>query len=89
MTTSIRPSHVAISRSIAQLNAAIQPNMFAARQRAVCAARQLQRTARSYASDAHAHHKSAEVNESFGVRSKPRIARRCSPSAIAPLPPLN
>ncbi|KAH8737391.1 hypothetical protein BGZ61DRAFT_525531 [Ilyonectria robusta] len=44
--------------------------MFAARQRAACVARQLQRTARTYASDAHAHHKpAAPVNESFGTGS--------------------
>ncbi|KAF7558878.1 hypothetical protein G7046_g5277 [Stylonectria norvegica] len=45
--------------------------MFAARQRAGCVARQLQRTARTYASDAHAHshHKAPEVNESFGKGS--------------------
>ncbi|KAK7415497.1 hypothetical protein QQX98_005850 [Neonectria punicea] len=43
--------------------------MFAARQRAACIARQLQRTARTYASDAHAHHKPTEVNESFGTGS--------------------
>ncbi|KAK3180348.1 hypothetical protein K4F52_008319 [Lecanicillium sp. MT-2017a] len=41
--------------------------MFAARQRVSCAARQLQRTARTYASDAH--HKPAAVNESFGKGS--------------------
>lgn len=41
--------------------------MFAARQRAGQIARQLPRTARTYASDAHGHHKAAEVNESFGV----------------------
>lgn len=44
------------------------PNMFVARQRAAFVARQLQRTARTYASDAHAHHKAPEVNESFSVR---------------------
>lgn len=48
--------------------------MFAARQRAVCAARQLQRTCRTYASEAHGHghghHSSAPVSESFGVRPK-------------------
>ena len=44
--------------------------MFAARQRACCAVRQLQRSARTYASDAHAHHKpAAPVNESFGTGS--------------------
>ncbi|KAM5355730.1 hypothetical protein ACJ41O_002376 [Fusarium nematophilum] len=43
--------------------------MFAARQRAACVARQLQRTARTYASDAHAHHKAPEVNESFSTGS--------------------
>ncbi|KAI5466223.1 NADH-ubiquinone oxidoreductase 17.8 kDa subunit [Mariannaea sp. PMI_226] len=48
--------------------------MFAARQRAACMARQLQRTARTYASDAHAHHKPAAVNESFGLGSKLTIA---------------
>jgi hypothetical protein len=42
--------------------------MFVARQRAAFVARQLQRTARTYASDAHAHHKAVEVNESFSVR---------------------
>lgn len=42
--------------------------MFAARQRAGYLARQLQRPARSYASDAHGHHApDAPVNESFGV----------------------
>lgn len=44
--------------------------MFAARQRTSCLARQLQRASRNYASDAHAHHKPAEVNESFGVCTK-------------------
>ncbi|KAH6898520.1 hypothetical protein B0T10DRAFT_472896 [Thelonectria olida] len=48
--------------------------MFAARQRAACVARQLQRTARTYASEAHAHHKPAEVNESFGFGSKLTVA---------------
>ncbi|PNP42565.1 hypothetical protein TGAM01_v203787 [Trichoderma gamsii] len=47
--------------------------MFAARQRAVCAARQLQRTCRTYASEAHGHghghHSSAPVSESFGKGS--------------------
>ncbi|KAF4968489.1 hypothetical protein FSARC_4134 [Fusarium sarcochroum] len=43
--------------------------MFVARQRAACVARQLQRTARTYASDAHGHHKAAEVNESFSTGS--------------------
>ncbi|CAF3554320.1 unnamed protein product [Fusarium graminearum] len=43
--------------------------MFVARQRAAFVARQLQRTARTYASDAHAHHKAAEVNESFSTGS--------------------
>ncbi|CAJ0545800.1 Ff.00g092730.m01.CDS01 [Fusarium sp. VM40] len=43
--------------------------MFVARQRAACVARQLQRTARTYASDAHAHHKAPEVNESFSTGS--------------------
>ncbi|POR39790.1 NADH-ubiquinone oxidoreductase 17.8 kDa subunit, mitochondrial [Tolypocladium paradoxum] len=43
--------------------------MFAARQRAGCIFRQLQRTTRSYASDAHGHHKPAAVNESFGSLS--------------------
>ncbi|RGP65303.1 nadh-ubiquinone oxidoreductase kda subunit [Fusarium longipes] len=43
--------------------------MFVARQRAAFMARQLQRTARTYASDAHAHHKAAEVNESFSTGS--------------------
>ncbi|UPK99263.1 hypothetical protein LCI18_010198 [Fusarium solani-melongenae] len=43
--------------------------MFAARQRAACVARQLQRTARTYASEAHGHHKPAEVNESFSTGS--------------------
>lgn len=48
--------------------------MFAARQRAGCVARQLRRTARTYASEAHGHHKAAEANESFGVCSpNPRI----------------
>merc|ERR1712000_638309 len=42
-------------------------NMFAARQRASCLARPLQRSTRSYASDSH--HKAAEVNESFGTGS--------------------
>lgn len=41
--------------------------MFVARQRVAGVARQLQRTARTYASDAHAHHKAPEVNESFSV----------------------
>ncbi|CAM1506693.1 Fc.00g063340.m01.CDS01 [Cosmosporella sp. VM-42] len=41
--------------------------MFAARQRAGCVARQLQRTARTYAHDAHHHAPAAPVNESFGV----------------------
>ncbi|KAM0424794.1 hypothetical protein ACHAPT_010104 [Fusarium lateritium] len=43
--------------------------MFAARQRAAYVARQLQRTARTYASEAHGHHKPAEVNESFSTGS--------------------
>ncbi|KAM0254441.1 hypothetical protein ACHAQJ_006781 [Trichoderma viride] len=43
--------------------------MFAARQRAVCVARQLQRTSRTYASEAHGHHSPAPVNESFGKGS--------------------
>ncbi|KAH6960970.1 hypothetical protein HG530_004699 [Fusarium avenaceum] len=43
--------------------------MFVARQRVACVARQLQRTARTYASDAHAHHKAPEVNESFSTGS--------------------
>ncbi|KAF5589203.1 nadh-ubiquinone oxidoreductase kda subunit [Fusarium subglutinans] len=43
--------------------------MFAARQRVAGVARQLQRTARTYASDAHAHHKAPEVNESFSTGS--------------------
>ncbi|KFH48060.1 NADH-ubiquinone oxidoreductase 17.8 kDa subunit-like protein [Hapsidospora chrysogenum ATCC 11550] len=43
--------------------------MFAARQRASCLARQLQRASRNYASDAHAQHKPVEVNESFGKGS--------------------
>ncbi|KAF5713466.1 nadh-ubiquinone oxidoreductase kda subunit [Fusarium mundagurra] len=43
--------------------------MFVARQRAAGVARQLQRTARAYASDAHAHHKAPEVNESFSTGS--------------------
>ncbi|KFA71503.1 hypothetical protein S40288_08322 [Stachybotrys chartarum IBT 40288] len=44
--------------------------MFAARQRAGCVARQLQRTARSYASESHGHHAPAgPVNESFGTGS--------------------
>ncbi|PHH92442.1 hypothetical protein CDD83_7398 [Cordyceps sp. RAO-2017] len=42
----------------------------AARQRAGHLARQLQRTARSYASDAHGHHTPAQqANESFGTGS--------------------
>ncbi|KAF4124094.1 NADH-ubiquinone oxidoreductase 178 kDa subunit [Geosmithia morbida] len=48
--------------------------MFAARQRAGCLARQLQRSTRSYASDAHGHHKHAEVNESFGTGSVLTVA---------------
>ncbi|KAI9171304.1 NADH-ubiquinone oxidoreductase [Paramyrothecium foliicola] len=43
--------------------------MFAARQRACGAARQLQRSARTYASDAHGHHKAPPVNESFSTGS--------------------
>ncbi|KAG4265538.1 hypothetical protein FPRO06_00818 [Fusarium proliferatum] len=43
--------------------------MFVARQRVAGVARQLQRTARTYASDAHAHHKAPEVNESFSTGS--------------------
>ncbi|KYK56888.1 NADH-ubiquinone oxidoreductase 17.8 kDa subunit [Drechmeria coniospora] len=43
--------------------------MFAARRRAGQIAHRLQRTTRSYASDAHSHHKPAEVNESFGKGS--------------------
>ncbi|KAH7328896.1 NADH-ubiquinone oxidoreductase 17.8 kDa subunit [Stachybotrys elegans] len=44
--------------------------MFAARQRAGCMARQLQRSVRNYASEAHGHHKTdAPVNESFGAGS--------------------
>ncbi|KJZ73488.1 hypothetical protein HIM_07044 [Hirsutella minnesotensis 3608] len=43
--------------------------MFATRQRVGCLARQLQRTTRRHASDAHGHHKPAEVNESFGTGS--------------------
>ncbi|KAF5023329.1 hypothetical protein F66182_4637 [Fusarium sp. NRRL 66182] len=43
--------------------------MFVARQRAACVARQLQRTARTYASEAHGHHKAPEVNESFSTGS--------------------
>ncbi|KAJ4860577.1 hypothetical protein T069G_05565 [Trichoderma breve] len=43
--------------------------MFAARSRAVCAARQLQRTTRTYASESHGHHSPAPVNESFGAGS--------------------
>ncbi|KAL6869881.1 hypothetical protein ACO1O0_001213 [Amphichorda felina] len=46
--------------------------MFAARQRASCLARQLQRTSRTYASDAH--HKAHEVNESFGKGSIVTVA---------------
>jgi hypothetical protein len=41
--------------------------MFAARQRAGCAVRQLQRSVRTYASDAHAHQHAAPANESFGT----------------------
>ncbi|EFY90846.1 NADH-ubiquinone oxidoreductase 17.8 kDa subunit [Metarhizium acridum CQMa 102] len=48
--------------------------MFAARQRAGHIARQLPRTARTYASDAHGHHKAAEVNESFGKGSIATVA---------------
>ncbi|KID90251.1 NADH-ubiquinone oxidoreductase 17.8 kDa subunit [Metarhizium guizhouense ARSEF 977] len=48
--------------------------MFAARQRAGQIARQLPRTARTYASDAHGHHKAAEVNESFGKGSIATVA---------------
>ncbi|EGR50982.1 uncharacterized protein TRIREDRAFT_120836 [Trichoderma reesei QM6a] len=52
--------------------------MFAARSRAVCAARQLQRTSRTYASDAHGHghghHSAAPVNESFGKGSVIAVA---------------
>lgn len=71
-----------------QLNAAHPANMFAARQRAACVARQLQRTARTYASDAHAHHKpAAPVNESFGVRMARKTSHTCSPRyAIPQLP---
>ncbi|KAH6606437.1 nadh-ubiquinone oxidoreductase kda subunit [Trichoderma cornu-damae] len=43
--------------------------MFAARPRAAWAARQLQRTCRTYASEAHGHHSPAPVNESFGKGS--------------------
>ncbi|KAL7790966.1 hypothetical protein V8C37DRAFT_383002 [Trichoderma ceciliae] len=43
--------------------------MFAARQRAVFAARQLQRTSRTYTSETHGHHSPAPVNESFGKGS--------------------
>ncbi|KAF4978093.1 hypothetical protein FZEAL_5483 [Fusarium zealandicum] len=43
--------------------------MFAARQRAACVARQVSRTARTYASEAHGHHKAPEVNESFSTGS--------------------
>jgi hypothetical protein len=43
--------------------------MFAARQRTGQLARQLPRVTRNYASDAHAHHKPHEVNESFGTGS--------------------
>jgi hypothetical protein len=39
-------------------------------------ARQVQRATRTYASDAHAHHKPAEVNESFGVMNR-ALARNC------------
>ncbi|EQL00141.1 hypothetical protein G6O67_007030 [Ophiocordyceps sinensis] len=49
--------------------------MFAARQRAGYLARQLQRPARSYASDAHGHHApDAPVNESFGKGSMSAVA---------------
>lgn len=61
----------AASPSITTRPSAASPaTMFAARQRAGCVARQLQRTARSYASESHGHHPPAgPVNESFGVRS--------------------
>ncbi|KND95184.1 NADH-ubiquinone oxidoreductase 17.8 kDa subunit, mitochondrial [Tolypocladium ophioglossoides CBS 100239] len=48
--------------------------MFAARRRAGCIARQLQRTTRRYASDAHGHHKPAAVDESFGKGSIATVA---------------
>ena len=60
--------------------------MFAARQRAACVARQLQRTARTYASEAHGHHKPAEVNESFSVRQNTRNAAITSSTVPARLP---
>ncbi|KAK5990530.1 Complex I-17.8kD [Cladobotryum mycophilum] len=43
--------------------------MFAARQRAGHLARQLQRTARTYGSQAHGHHAPVPANESFGKGS--------------------
>ncbi|KAL6895772.1 hypothetical protein HDV57DRAFT_480387 [Trichoderma longibrachiatum] len=55
-----------------QLTTTRAATMFAARSRAVCTARQLQRTCRNYASDAHGHghhHSAAPVNESFGKGS--------------------
>ncbi|KAM4055041.1 NADH-ubiquinone oxidoreductase 17.8 kDa subunit [Hirsutella rhossiliensis] len=49
--------------------------MFVARQRAGCLARQLQRPARSYASDAHGRHAAAApVNESFGKGAVSAVA---------------
>ncbi|QPH01123.1 hypothetical protein C2857_005322 [Epichloe festucae Fl1] len=48
--------------------------MFATRQRVGHIARQLPWAARSYASEAHGHHKAAEVNESFGKGSIATIA---------------
>lgn len=55
-----------------QLTTTRAARMFAARSRAVCAARQLQRTTRTYASESHGHHSPAPVNESFGVSNKAR-----------------
>lgn len=63
-----------------QLTSTRAARMFAARSRAVCAARQLQRTSRTYASDAHGHghghHSAAPVNESFGVRIRQSVLLR-------------
>ncbi|KHO00136.1 NADH-ubiquinone oxidoreductase 17.8 kDa subunit [Metarhizium album ARSEF 1941] len=49
-------------------------NMSAARKRVGQIVRQLPRTARTYASDAHGQHKAAQVNESFGKGSIATVA---------------